>query len=119
MQAEKLSVEIENLKKKRDLLTTKEGIRDSAMNLGYYVQGDTVYSFDSESLQDTIIDSSNAEDFKTYHPLSSISLILIAFVAAGLFTFIIWILSKNSNAIPDDDDEYDDFINDSDLYINA
>ena len=51
--ADRLKSDVENLQLHSQELSTEEGIRDTALNLGYAVEGDTVYLFSGSDLQST------------------------------------------------------------------
>ena len=120
-QSEKLSLIIENLKEQRKNADSEEAIRNSAVSLGYYVDGDTVYQFNTASLQDNLIDNEKFEHAKTYRPLSPLAVFLVAFGFSSVATFVIWLLSGRRRKSDDDgsDDSVASYNDNSDFYINA
>lgn len=115
MKSEKLSLEIKNLENREQNMSTEEGLRDSAIGLGLYVEGDTVYLFDSPSLQNKVV-INQIDSIKTYEPLSTVSIILLALCISIIITFAIWFLSRDNNS---DDEDMKQIQGGTDLYINA
>ena len=113
---EKLEIEINNLKQQKEILASEDGLRDSAIGIGLFVEGDTVYLFDSPSLQDENNMYYDLSEDKLYTPLSVFSLLLIALGISTIVTFVIWLLSKDNSH---DNDDLPQIGGDSDLYINA
>ena len=120
-QSEKLNVIIENLKEQRKQLSSEEGLRDSAIDLGYYVEGDTVYRFDTSAIQPDLIDNEKESEQKFYQPLSTTSLIFLSLGVSCVITFVIWFFSEKTHDKNDDEDDEQllSSDNDSDLFINA
>lgn len=121
-ESERLTEVIEGLKEKRDFLNTEEGLRDSAINLGYYVKGDDVYWFENAEKQGDYMNDENRVKKDGFAGLSTITLVLITFAASFLITALIWFLSNSgkSNRTDDSADSENNFhIDDSDLYIKA
>lgn len=117
--SDKLDIEIASLKEKSGHLSSEEGLRDVAIDLGYYVEGDVVYLFDDVSLQDDYQNYNlNFED-NSFKPISSSSVLLIDLCVSAVFSFFIWFLSKEKNKFEYEIDEGNGNLNDSDYYINA
>ena len=68
-------VELENLKIQEEELSTEDGIRSAAMNLGYKVDGDDVYRFETqdavpsrEKVLEQTVSSDAAKPFTPWSP---------------------------------------------------
>ena len=87
--ADRLKADVENLRLHSQELSTEEGIRDIALGLGYYVEGDTVYLFPDSDLQETYIsyNVSEAEE-KPFNPLSKPVCLLISFGASLVISLL-------------------------------
>lgn len=93
-------VELENLRIQEQELSTEDGVRFAAMNLGYKVEGDDVYQFEtedqvqpasnetSENLGDTTLKTSS------YKPWGFTKLFLVSFSFSLAVTVLIWILRR-------------------------
>lgn len=114
---DKLEVDINSLREQKTHLSSDEGLRELAIDLGYYVDGDTVYLFDEPSLQDSEPSVESTSTQAHYKPISSASILLIDLGASIVITFIIWLFSKDKKSKDYFDGEDD--ITDMDIYINA
>lgn len=114
---DKLEVDINSLKEQKSHLSSEEGLRDLAIDLGYYVEGDVVYLFDEPSLQDGSGDSFSDSAEKHYKPLSSGSILLLDLCASVIITFVIWLFSREKH--PKNYFDNGDDVSDEDIYINA
>ncbi len=92
-------VELENLRIQEQELSTEDGVRFAAMNLGYKVEGDDVYQFETEDeiqpLSST--EASNVEDTfatSTFEPWGFMKLFLVAFSFSLAVTVLFGILRK-------------------------
>jgi len=112
---DKLNLEINSMKEQKSHLASEEGLRDLAVDLGYYVEGDTVYLFEEPSVQDSI-NSTNLNEDTSYKPISNASILLIDLGVSIIITFIIWLFSrdKHFNGYNNEDD-----VSDQDIFINA
>ncbi len=92
----RLSVLIEALREKREAADTEEALRDSAASLGYYIEGDEVYSFDSPALQEDAVQNGEREIRPSFTGLSALSVAMLAAGAALLVTTLVWFLSNKA-----------------------
>ena len=87
--ADRLKADVENLRLHSQELSTEEGIRDIALGLGYYVEGDTVYLFSDSDLQEPYISYNVTEaDDSPFNPLSKPVCFLISFGASLIISLI-------------------------------
>lgn len=115
MMSERLAIDIENLKNRQSNLSSEEGLRDSAIGLGLYVDGDTVYLYDTPALQENE-NSFQIDTDDNYEPLSVITIILLSLCISIVISFVIWYFSKDDNS---DNEEMKQIQSGSDLFINA
>jgi len=91
--ADRLKSDVENLMLQDSELTTEEGIRDTALNLGYYVDGDQVYLFAESELQEPYtkyrIDEEVEQPFKPLSkPVCFLISLGISLVVTLLYTLV-------------------------------
>ena len=90
--ADRLKSDVENLRLHSQELSTEEGIRDIALGLGYYVDGDTVYLFSDSDVQAPYSYNVTEAEEKPFTPLSKPVCLLISFgislIVALLYTLI-------------------------------
>lgn len=101
--ADRLKSDVENLKLHSQELSTEEGIRVTALNLGYAVEGDTVYLFATSELQ-SADETRTVADYEEmpYKSLSKPLCLLIAASAAALVTvFYALLVRRPSDQEPD------------------
>ena len=100
-------VEIENLKLRRQELSTEDGLRSAAINLGYQVDGDDVYVFQTdasvEDRQSVTGQSSPGIQSPSFNPWSMGFCLLISFCLSFIITLIIWLFSRSKGQ--DDDSQ--------------
>ncbi len=91
-------VELENLRIQEEELSTEDGVRFAAMNLGYKVEGDDVYQFDTEDQVEVGSTEENTEvsssQKKAFQPWSFGKIFVISFSLALALTVLIWILRR-------------------------
>ncbi|MGX8681663.1 MAG: FtsB family cell division protein [Spirochaetales bacterium] len=91
-------VELENLERQRQELSTEDGLRSAAMNLGYQVESDDVYVFSAETAQETGHSSqqNNASEKSqsSFKPFSTLMCLLISIGLSIIITFVIWLIGK-------------------------
>jgi preprotein translocase subunit SecF len=92
-------VELENLRIQEQELSTEDGVRFAAMNLGYKVEGDDVYQFETEDEVQAVSDSQTStvgetEETSTFEPWGFTKLFLVAFSISLAVTVLIWILRR-------------------------
>jgi len=96
--ADRLQSDIENLRIRADQLTMEDGIRDAALSLGYYVEGDTVYMFSTSELQagetNPVV---SVQDHIPYTPLSKIVCLVLSVVISALVSTLVFLLNRNRN----------------------
>jgi len=102
-------VELENLRIQEEELSTEDGIRFAAMNLGYKVEGDDVYRFDSND--DTNSSSTAVQDIQevkgpvvtvvSFKPWSKLTCFGLSIGLSFVITLLAWIFGrrkgKNNN----------------------
>ena len=104
------NVELENLRLQEQELSTEDGIRSAAMNLGYQVDSDDVYVFTTDG--GTVLDEKESQDIeskpadKTFAPWSMGKCMLISFCLSFIITFILWIFRKGKGT--DDDSQQEE-----------
>ncbi len=81
-----MNTELEALEKQREELSTEEGLRDAAISLGYYVEGDEVYRFQTPALQESYYVAENKPQVIEFTPLKPLTCILIA---AGISIIVV------------------------------
>ncbi len=104
-------VELENLKIQEQELSTEDGIRSAAMNLGYKVEGDDVYRFETQDavpnqgneLAQTTVPSNVSKPFT---PWSSAACLGLASGASMVITLLVWIIGRKGK--DSDDSEQDE-----------
>ncbi|MCQ2398684.1 MAG: hypothetical protein MJ052_05235 [Sphaerochaetaceae bacterium] len=91
-QADKLDVYIVNLTKQNEQLATEEGIRDAAIGLGYYVDGDKVFLFNDASKQESGNITEHRKVTELYEPVPSGTSALIcaifSLISALIYTLV-------------------------------
>ena len=104
------NVELENLRLQEQELSTEDGIRSAAMNLGYQVESDDVYVFTTDG--GTVLDEKESQDIeskpadKMFVPWSMGKCMLISFCLSFIITFILWIFRKGKGT--DDDSQQEE-----------
>lgn len=102
-------VELENLEHQKQELSTEDGLRSAAMNLGYQVDSDDVYVFTSESEQQSkqSIQSGNGPEKQSssFKPLSMIKCLLISLGLSIIITFVVWLIGKGKGKENDSQQE--------------
>ena len=102
-------VELENLEHQKQELSTEDGLRSAAMNLGYQVESDDVYVFSTESDQQSkqSVHSLNAheKEASSFKPLSMVKCLLISLGLSIIITFIVWIIGKGKGKENDSQQE--------------
>jgi len=99
-------VEIENLEIQEKELSTEDGLRSAAMNLGYKVESDDVYVFPSE---DQVTEAQAkpqeplAPDGSDFKPWSTPFTLLISFCCSTIITVLVWLFGRRNRR--DDDPE--------------
>ncbi len=109
-------VELENLKIQEEELSTEDGIRFAAMNLGYKVEGDDVYRFeiqdDVPSQGETLGQAVSSNASKAFVPWSSAACLGLASGASIVITLLVWIIGrKGKNSDDSEQDESGNFGN--------
>lgn len=104
------AVEIENLKIQQKELSTEDGIRSAAMNLGYQVESDDVYLFDTADSIESKEKNTNPntvtnEQNSPFKPWASSFSLLISFCASFIITFILWLFNKGKVETDDSEQE--------------
>ena len=92
-------VELENLRIQEQELATEDGVRSAALNLGYKVEGDDVYQFETEDQVETVsTDDTSAviqtEETSTFKPWGFTKIFLIAFGFSLAVTVLIWLVRR-------------------------
>ena len=90
-------VELENLRIQEQELSTEDGVRFAAMNLGYKVEGDDVYQFETEDEVQNVSEEVQTTALATtssYKPWGFLKLFLVSFSFSLAVTVLIWILSR-------------------------
>ncbi len=104
------SVELENLRLQEQELSTEDGLRSAAINLGYQVESDDVYVFTTDGgpvPQTTDPESSEKKsDEREFSPWSKGFCLLISFCSSFIITFIIWLFTKGKGK--DDDSQQEE-----------
>lgn len=104
-------VEIENLKIQETELSTEDGLRSAALNLGYQVDSDDVYIFQQEDVgRDRKTESVPVQDADNgkgqFEYWSSAFTLLISFCSSFIITFILWLFRKGK--VEDHDSEQEE-----------
>jgi len=101
-----LDSQIESLSQRSDTLSSEDGLRESALKLGYNVIGDEVYIFNSSSLQKThSVDQSRSNDVKDYKPLSKEILLILAFGTSLVITLLLSLAFTAKKEVEGDKDD--------------
>ena len=91
-------VELENLERQKQELSTEDGLRSAAMNLGYQVDSDDVYVFSSEAAQETkpssLQSTASEKQLSSFKPLSMVMCLLISIGLSIIITFVVWLIGK-------------------------
>ena len=92
-------VELENLRIQEQELSTEDGVRFAAMNLGYKVEGDDVYQFETEDeVQTSEVETESTEvstlETGSFKPWGFTKLFLVSFSFSLAVTVLIWILRR-------------------------
>ena len=102
-------VEIENLRQQKKELSTEDGLRSAAMNLGYHVDGDDVYVFTSdggespESVETR--ETGPSQPASSFKPWSMGFSLLISFCLSFIITLILWLFIKDKGQEDDSQQE--------------
>ena len=92
-------VELENLRIQEQELSTEDGVRFAAMNLGYKVEGDDVYQFETEDeVQTSEVETESTEastlETGSFKPWAFTKIFLVSFSFSLAVTVLIWILRR-------------------------
>ena len=102
-------VELENLEHQKQELSTEDGLRSAAMNLGYQVESDDVYVFSTESGQESTLSAqpNNAPEKETssFKYLSMLKCLLISLGLSIIITFVVWLIGKGKGKENDSQQE--------------
>lgn len=103
--ADRLKSDVENLRLHSHELSTEDGIRDIALGLGYYVDGDTVYLFADSDVQEPYT-SYNLEETeeKPFKPLSKPVCFLISFGVSLIISLLYTLVTKKEEPISEESD---------------
>ncbi len=99
-------VEIENLAIQEKELSTEDGLRSAAMNLGYKVESDDVYVFPSEDQVPATqagTEGAPVEKGSDFKPWSTSFTLLISFCCSTIITVLVLLFSRRNRR--DDDPE--------------
>lgn len=103
-------VELENLKIQEEELSTEDGIRSAAMNLGYKVDGDDVYRFETQdavpSREKVLEQTVSSDAAKPFTPWSPAACLGLAAGASLVATLLVWIIGRKGK--DSDDSEQDE-----------
>ena len=103
-------VELENLRIQEQELTTEDGVRFAAMNLGYKVEGDDVYQFETEDqIQEISSEASKPdtlEEVSSFQPWGFGRLFLVAFSFSLVVTLLLGIFRRKRKQ--EDDSQQDE-----------
>lgn len=123
-QEDKISIELDSLIERQLQLASDQGLKDAALSLGYYTEGDKVYLFSSSSKQDAVYAGNTWDtDIKLFNPLNKFLCFVISLVVSGLisFSYAFILFIKHRDYSTDDEDlsdnnesefggnDYDDF----------
>lgn len=89
-----MNMELETLEMQRESLSTEEGLRDAAISLGYYVEGDEVYRFSTPALQESVAISVNKPQAIEFIPLKPVICILIATGISAIVVLIVAVMDS-------------------------
>ena len=104
--SDKLQSDIQVLKQKSEELETEEGLRNTALNLGYYIEGDSVYLFSTSGLQtETYEYMKTEEESEPFRAFSKGLCILISISASLIITALVWFADtvRKSRSFDEDD----------------
>ncbi len=103
------NVEIENLQHQQQELSTEDGLRSAAMNLGYQVDGDDVYVFSTDDKPSPQASGDQSVQTKpedaAFRPWGMAKCLLISLGLSFIITFIIWIIRKGRGTEDDSQQE--------------
>lgn len=104
--SDKLQSDIQVLQQKSEELETEEGLRNTALNLGYYIEGDSVYVFSTSGLQTESYEHVTVEEAQPFRAFSKGICILISVSASLIITALVWFADtiKKSRSFDEDDD---------------
>ena len=104
--SDKLQSDIQVLQQKSEELETEEGLRNTALNLGYYIEGDSVYVFSTSGLQTESYEYVTVEEVQPFRAFSKGICILISVSASLIITALVWFADtiKKSRSFDEDDD---------------
>lgn len=104
--SDKLQSDIQVLQQKSEELETEEGLRNTALNLGYYIEGDSVYVFSTSGLQTESYEYVTVEEAQPFRAFSKGICILISVSASLIITALVWFADtiKKSRSFDEDDD---------------
>ncbi len=105
--ADKLQSDIQVLQQKSDEIATEDGLRNTALNLGYYIEGDSVYVFSTSGLQtDTYEYVRVEEEEQPFRAFSKGMCILVSVSASMIITALVWFADtvKKGRSFDEDDE---------------
>lgn len=116
-EAYELGIDINLLVEEKSFLLTEEGLRDAAINLGYYVEGDTIHVFDEVSVQKSKTNNSAEHQLEFFNPANGALCALISIISSFVITCLSVVFTKKKenqddfkqNRFQDNPDDY--FIN--------
>lgn len=95
--------ELDNLKEYQQYLTSDQAVRDNAISLGYYVQGDNVFIITNGQLQNPVEIQQEKFDFKPFETLSYLKCLAIASGVSLIINLIILASNKDMDKQTNDD----------------
>lgn len=108
LKAKKAEFELDNLKRYERTLSSKEGVRDTAIELGYYLNGDKIYLIQNGQLQDSIKVEELSQGVTLFKCLSKMTCLIIS-CSVSLFICLVSLIINEykTKAIPEiEDKEY-------------
>ncbi len=106
--SDKLQSDIRVLQDKSKELETEEGLRNTALNLGYYIEGDSVYVFSTSGLQTEEYEYVKVEEeSEPFRAFSKGLCILISVSASLIITALVWFTDTIRKSRSFNDDEED------------
>lgn len=110
-QMDREEVELENLRIREEELSTEDGIRLAAINLGYQVDSDEVYVFqdDDEIVVRHVSSSKDSEttENKIFKPWKLGFILIVTLCSSATITILVWLMRgpEESEELEEDDDE--------------